>query len=99
MQCTVLVLCTVNSDLTMKHIYSVAPCWIPPSYRLVYKKHYFCLLEQNLQCGATSTLLTSNVYRVDKHLSVGMAKYMCLFFTLQIDLFLTIAKDVTCIWV
>ena len=45
MQCTVLVLCTVNSDLTMKHIYSVAPCWIPPSYLLVYKKHYFCLLE------------------------------------------------------
>ena len=62
---------------------------------LVYRKHYFASWKQN-QYGATSNLLTSNV---DKHRSVGMAKYKVLFCTLLIDLFLTIAKEVTCIWV
>ena len=74
----------LNSDLSMKHMYRVA-CYIyPPDCNLYFAPR------------ATSNLLTN---KVDKHVSVGMAKYKCLFCTLLIDLFLTIAKEVTCIWV
>ena len=77
----------LNSDLSMKHMYCVA-CYIPPSYPP----------DCNLYFAprATNNLLTNIVH---KHVSVGMAKYRILFCTLLIDLFLTIAKEVTCIWV
>ena len=51
----------LNSDLSMKHMYRVA-CYIyPPDCNLYFAPR------------ATSNLLTN---KVDKHVSVGMAKYV-----------------------